>query len=343
MRSRFFSVSPMYFETTVARSIRKSSRPRSRASTWAAIVLPVPDSPAKSVFSPCVAARRCARSPTRRAPGRGGGGSAEIERRTSSGCSGSTSWSQPNAGSSRAASSPSRPLDALARAQVEVARRRGRLALDRGGVARHLGGVGDLAHRQAELRGDVVHVVRRRRAAAQAARRSANVGSGDLDDDRGPVAERDRRVVAERRRRAPARPSPPARAGPRRAPGSSASSPSKQRRRPSRAATRRALAHQPGVAGVGRVHQQERGAEGGGQQAGASGPTTSSGRWVSQARSARRPRSRGAARARWRAPARGAGARRGASRPGRRPAAAPPPGRRPSPPGRRSGSGRARR
>ena len=56
MRSRFFSVSPMYFETTVARSTRYSSRPSSLASTCAAIVLPVPDSPANIAFSPCVRA-----------------------------------------------------------------------------------------------------------------------------------------------------------------------------------------------------------------------------------------------------------------------------------------------
>ena len=42
MRSRFFSVSPMYLSTTVARSIAYRSRPSSPATTSAAIVLPVP-------------------------------------------------------------------------------------------------------------------------------------------------------------------------------------------------------------------------------------------------------------------------------------------------------------
>ena len=46
MRSRFFSVSPMYFDTIVERSTRKSSSPSSAPSTSAAIVLPVPDPPA---------------------------------------------------------------------------------------------------------------------------------------------------------------------------------------------------------------------------------------------------------------------------------------------------------
>ena len=52
MRSRFCSVSPTYFETTVARSTENSSSPRSPASTLAAIVLPVPLSPANSTPSP---------------------------------------------------------------------------------------------------------------------------------------------------------------------------------------------------------------------------------------------------------------------------------------------------
>ena len=56
MRSRFFSVSPMYFDTIVARSTRNISSPSSAASTCADIVLPVPDSPANSTFRPCVRA-----------------------------------------------------------------------------------------------------------------------------------------------------------------------------------------------------------------------------------------------------------------------------------------------
>ena len=67
MRSRFFSVSPMYLLTTAARSTRYRSRPSPRAMTSAAMVLPVPLGPANS--APVARPRRdAAPSPTRRAP-----------------------------------------------------------------------------------------------------------------------------------------------------------------------------------------------------------------------------------------------------------------------------------
>ena len=52
IRSRFFSVSPMYLSTTVARFTVYRSRPRSPAITSAAIVLPVPESPANRAVTP---------------------------------------------------------------------------------------------------------------------------------------------------------------------------------------------------------------------------------------------------------------------------------------------------
>ena len=56
IRSRFFSVSPMYLSTTVARSTTYRSRPSSPAITSADIVLPVPESPANSAVTPAPAA-----------------------------------------------------------------------------------------------------------------------------------------------------------------------------------------------------------------------------------------------------------------------------------------------
>jgi hypothetical protein len=50
--SRFFSVSPMYFDTTVERSTLNRSSPSSFAITSAASVLPVPDCPANSATMP---------------------------------------------------------------------------------------------------------------------------------------------------------------------------------------------------------------------------------------------------------------------------------------------------
>ena len=59
IRSRFFSVSPMYLLTTADRSIRYSSSPSSPAMISAAIVLPVPGGPANRAVSP--ARRACLR------------------------------------------------------------------------------------------------------------------------------------------------------------------------------------------------------------------------------------------------------------------------------------------
>jgi len=44
---RFFSVSPMYLLTSCAVSTRNTSAPSSRASSWAAMVLPAPPGPVK--------------------------------------------------------------------------------------------------------------------------------------------------------------------------------------------------------------------------------------------------------------------------------------------------------
>ena len=52
MRSRFFSVSPMYLLTTEDRSTLYRSRPSSPAITSAASVLPVPDGPENSATTP---------------------------------------------------------------------------------------------------------------------------------------------------------------------------------------------------------------------------------------------------------------------------------------------------
>ena len=52
MRSRFFSVSPMYLLTTEDRSTLYRSRPRSPAITSAASVFPVPDGPENSATTP---------------------------------------------------------------------------------------------------------------------------------------------------------------------------------------------------------------------------------------------------------------------------------------------------
>ena len=65
IRSRFFSVSPMYLLTTAERSILYRSSPSSPAMTSAAIVLPVPGGPANSALTPVAAARASARSPSR--------------------------------------------------------------------------------------------------------------------------------------------------------------------------------------------------------------------------------------------------------------------------------------
>ena len=51
IRSRFFSVSPMYLLTTAERSTRNRSRPSSSAITPAASVFPVPDAPENSARS----------------------------------------------------------------------------------------------------------------------------------------------------------------------------------------------------------------------------------------------------------------------------------------------------
>ena len=53
IRSRFFSVSPTYLSTTVARLTVYRSSPSSPAITSADIVLPVPESPANSAVTPC--------------------------------------------------------------------------------------------------------------------------------------------------------------------------------------------------------------------------------------------------------------------------------------------------
>ena len=69
IRSRFFSVSPMYLSTTVERSMTYRSRPRSPATTSADIVLPVPESPANSAVTPSAAgalACPCRHSPRTR-------------------------------------------------------------------------------------------------------------------------------------------------------------------------------------------------------------------------------------------------------------------------------------
>ena len=138
MRSRFFSVSPMYLETTVARSMRKSSRPSSRGEH-----LRRPSScrcPTRRRTAPSgpACARPSARSPTRTARGRGGAGRPRSSRAVSRWRSGSTRSSQRKRGVSRDASSPSRDEDALARAEVEVApaRRPRRRAARRGDAAR---------------------------------------------------------------------------------------------------------------------------------------------------------------------------------------------------------------
>jgi hypothetical protein len=56
MRSRFFSVSPIYLLTIVERLILQRSGLNSRAITWAVIVLPVPEGPAKRAFVPLLSA-----------------------------------------------------------------------------------------------------------------------------------------------------------------------------------------------------------------------------------------------------------------------------------------------
>ena len=63
MRSRFFSVSPMYLLTTPDRSILYRSSPSSPAITSAAIVLPVPDGPANSAVTPLPSDSLAAESP----------------------------------------------------------------------------------------------------------------------------------------------------------------------------------------------------------------------------------------------------------------------------------------
>ena len=73
MRSRFFSVSPMYLLTTADRSTLYRSSPRSPATTSAASVLPVPDGPANSATTPIDGHRAELPPPVDRSRARGAG------------------------------------------------------------------------------------------------------------------------------------------------------------------------------------------------------------------------------------------------------------------------------
>ena len=190
MRSRFFSVSPMYLDTIVARSTRKISSPSSAASTCAAIVLPVPDSPANSTFRPCVRATALLVAPVRQHAV----AVAQVRRDRLQQLA--LALGHHEVVPAEAGREPRRELaeprrGRLAGTEVELFRRRCRAPVGGGGEPRHLGGLDDLADREPELRGHVAGLRRagevRPRLAALGERRRRRV-----DEQHRPVAERER-------------------------------------------------------------------------------------------------------------------------------------------------------
>ena len=114
IRSRFFSVSPTYLSTTVARSTVYRSRPRSAAMTSADMVLPVPESPANSAVTPCPRPPPAPHPPRRPAPCPGAGPERRARAAPGAPTAASTRSSQPTSGSIRRASR-SRPAAFCAR------------------------------------------------------------------------------------------------------------------------------------------------------------------------------------------------------------------------------------